>query len=102
MTRAICPRVNTWTCRDTEHVLHLAKVSRYFNDDGKLVQVDVTLACCPTTVTAIPAKGDWHGRKLPPVVHPGSSGNGRVTLTLIEYGVREAPTCVKCAVARLL
>lgn len=100
MTRAIQSRVDTWVCRDTEHVLHLAKMSRYFNDGSKLIKIYTTLACYPRTISTIPARGDWFGRKLPPVTYPGPFNDGFIML--VEYDVREAPTCVKCAVARPL
>lgn len=88
--------VDTWVCRDTDGVLHVAKVDRYFDGHNKLVQIQGCTACRPSVSSCLAPAGDWSGAKLPPL----TLGNqwGKDCITLVEYRIREAPTCVRCAV----
>lgn len=88
-------KVDTWVCRDTNGVLHVAKIERYFDDHNKLIQVQGCTACRPSVSTYTSPPGDWSGRKLPPLSLGNEHGKDRITL--IEFWVREAPTCVRCA-----
>lgn len=90
------PKVDTWVCRDTDGVLHVAKVERYFDDHNKLVGMQGCTACRPMVSSCTVPSGDWGGAKLPPLTL-GSRWN-EAYLTLVEFWIREAPTCVRCAV----
>lgn len=87
---------DTWVCRDSSGLLHVAKIQRCFSDRDALTQMQGCTACHPRVQPCMIPLGDWHGRKLPPF----SIGDrdGHAGFTLIEYWIREAPTCVTCAV----
>lgn len=88
------PKVDFWVCRDTNGVLHAAKIERFFDGHNQLVQLQGCTGCRPRVQSCSVPQGDWHGKKLPPLSIGDS--NGRNGITLIEYWVREAPTCVTC------
>lgn len=93
---SVRPKIDTWVCRDTAGLLHVAKVERYFDQYDKLVKIQACTACRPSVQSSSVLPGDWAGTKLPPLLI--GNNHGHWAITLIEYRVRESPTCVHCAV----
>jgi hypothetical protein len=87
-----------WVCRDSDGLLHNVKVGRFYNAAGQLTQVQLASACRPRVQQEIikPADG-YHAHHLPPITLGNAWGKDRVTI--VEYRIREAPTCVRCATA---
>lgn len=94
------PKIDFWTCRDTDGLLHAAKIERFFDARDVLVRMQGCTACRPRVQSCAIPSGDWHGKELPPLAL--GDRNDRNGIVLIEYWVREAPTCVTCvAMGRL-
>ena len=87
---------DTWVCRDIDGLLHVAKVERYFDSRDRLVQIQACTACRPRVQSSSIPPGDWAGTKLPPLMI--GNNYGRWAITLIEFRIQEAPTCVHCVV----
>jgi hypothetical protein len=82
-----------WVVRDDLGLLHNALVARFFNSDNEIVTVQVSTACCPKVMQMEGLRGNyWHGSSLPSIV---LHGLGR-PFQVIEYHVREVPTCLMC------
>lgn len=84
-----------WGVRDSNGVLHLAQVNRFFDQDNELVKIVMSTGCCPSPSYWARALGDhawYHGARLPQV----ALKNGTL---IVEWHVNEAPTCVACAAA---
>ena len=89
MTRRL-PRQDRWTVRDGEGLLHAALLTRLFDDEGKFRAYQVSTGCSP--VVKQYAVRQWIATDLPPeTVH----GN----FTIVEWRVREQPSCLACLVA---
>jgi hypothetical protein len=85
-----------WVCRDDEGLLHNAKVTRFFDAAGRLTSIQVASACRPRVQqTPIDPSSGYHAANLPPTTLSNPWGRDRITL--VEYRIREAPTCVRCA-----
>ena len=91
MGGAITEQHDKWIVRDETGMLHRAAVHRFFWADGSLRAFHVSTACRPhiTRVTN-KDKQDWSGARLPLMVHE--------TVTIVEWRVREEPTCLACIV----
>jgi hypothetical protein len=98
MTKRMRTQFDIWVCRDTNDLLHVVRMMRYFNSLDYLVHMNGSLACWPWVTGQRCLGGDWRGNKLPPFTHRVPVGRGD-DITLIEYWVREAPTCVRCVVS---
>ena len=78
-----------WVCRDSAGLLHNAMVARFFDTEGELYTLQVSTACQPAVRQINLAPGSGHvGQHLPQVLLE--------RFILVEYNVREVPTCLQC------
>jgi hypothetical protein len=87
---------NFWVCRGVNGLLHVAKIERVFNTQGVLVHMQGCTACLPRLQSCRVPRGDWGGKNLPQLTL--DAGDGYSWILLIEYWVRETPTCLNCVV----
>lgn len=81
-----------WVIRDDVGLLHNALVYRQFDAEGMLLVFQVSTACRPAVQQFFNVnRYDWSGTRLPRVSH----GN----FLIVEWRVREVPTCLECVVA---
>ena len=81
-----------WVVRDDAGMLHRAAVHRYFWEDRAVRAINVATACRPSvTRVSNTHRADWSGVNLPKLAHD--------SLVLVEWRVREEPTCLACLVA---
>jgi len=99
------PRRNVWAVRDEAGLVHTAQVARFFDDDDDVITAfEVSTACHPR-VTSVRGHGqpDWVGCYLPatmitdPMTSPAVPVGYQTRFTIVEWNVREAPTCLGCA-----
>ena len=81
-----------WTVRDGEGVLHRALVRRYFDDIGRVVFFEAATGCHPVARhLSNTHRDDWAGADLPRLYL-----SGHPEFTIVEWRVREIPTCLAC------
>jgi hypothetical protein len=94
-------KYDIWVCRDSDGLLHTVKIGRFFDAAGHLVRLQASAACRPRVQQlAVGSPNSYSGRSLPNMTLGNQWGKDRVTL--VEYCVREAPTCVRCACSVLI
>lgn len=86
-------RYDRWVVRDDTGLLHNALVYRQFDAVGDLKVFQVSTACCPA-VKQYSMPSTYVGT-MPKNVNHGN-------FLIVEWRVREAPTCLECVVAPVL
>jgi len=86
------PRRNVWAVRDEAGLVHTAQVARFFDDDDDVITAfEVSTACHPRVMSVRGhGQSDWVGCYLPATMITAR-------FTIVEWNVREAPTCLGCA-----
>lgn len=80
-----------WIVRDEGNVLHVAQLARTCDRDGRLLAFQIATGCAPIVKRyELPQPTYWAGSSMPTVAHGG--------FTIVEWHVREAPTCLACVV----
>jgi hypothetical protein len=99
------PKRNIWAVRDADGLVHMAQVVRFFSEDvdGLITALQVSTTCHPaSTMVGNPQRQPWSGQVLPrtglhdPVTSPGTPIAAKLRFTIVEWNVREAPTCLSC------
>jgi hypothetical protein len=99
------PKRDIWAVRDADGLVHMAQVIRFFSDnvDGLITSLNVSTACHPAaTMVGNPQNLTWTGHRLPrvdfhdPVTTPGTPIAAKLRFTVVDWNVREAPTCLMC------
>lgn len=98
MTQKTNVKRDRWVVRDDMGLLHNAMVARYFNSDNELVTLQVATACHPAVeqyegIDKVNTNGVWSGSNLPSLTMRGPKGS---RFQVVEYHVREIPTCLQC------
>lgn len=96
MTQKTNVKRDRWVVRDDFGLLHNALIARYFNSNDELCTLQVATACHPRMeqIENLNTHGAyWSGSVLPSVT---LTNNGSHRFQIIEYHVREVPTCLQC------
>lgn len=78
-----------WVCRDDAGLLHMAMIMRFYDLNDALHLMQASTACDPVMhqLNVAPDSG-FVGQHLPRI--------GMKGFILVEYNVREVPTCLQC------
>jgi hypothetical protein len=99
------PQQNIWAVRDEAGLVHMAQVLRFFDEvDEHITALQVATACHPSpTLESNVRKLPWFGsQRLPhvdmhdPVTLPGTPIAAKLRFTIVDWNVREIPTCLQC------
>jgi hypothetical protein len=101
--KKLAPRRDIWAVRDDAGLVHTASVTRYIDDDTVTV-LHVSTGCVPRVAQTRNDKGEpWIGVHLPKVLIYAASESTNYQdvavprFTIVEWNVRETPTCFGCA-----